>query len=50
MFKGNSTNLVEVAMCGLAKRCGEGEALAAHTLTEALLPTTCVVVNKPPAL
>ena len=23
---------------------------AAHTLTEALLPTTCVVVNKPPAL
>ena len=32
------------------RRHGEGEALAAHTLTEALLPTTCVVVNKPPAL
>ncbi len=29
MLKRNSTNLVEVAMCGLAKRCGEGEALAA---------------------
>ena len=28
------------------RRHGEGEALAAHTLTEALLPTTCVVVNK----
>ena len=31
-------------------RPGEREAPAAHTLTEALLPTTCVVVNKPPAL
>ena len=29
---------------------GEREAPAAHTLTEALLPTTCVVVNKPPGL
>ena len=33
-----------------ARRPGEREAPAAHTLTEALLPTTCVVVNKPPAL
>ena len=29
---------------------GEREAPAAHTLTEALLPTTCAVVNKPPGL
>ena len=33
-----------------ARRPGEREAPAAHTLTEALLPTTCVVVNKPPGL
>ena len=31
-------------------RRGEGEAHAAHTLNPVLLPTTCVVVNKPPAL
>ena len=31
-------------------RAPERYAPAAHTLTEALLPTTCVVVNKPPAL
>ena len=31
-------------------RPGERVPPAAHTLTEALLPTTCVVVNKPPAL
>ena len=33
-----------------AGRHGKREAPAAHTLTEALLPTTCVVVNKPPGL
>ena len=33
-----------------AGRHGKREAPAAHTLTEALLPTTCVVVNKPPRL
>ena len=31
-------------------RAPDWYAPAAHTLTEALLPTTCVVVNKPPAL
>ena len=31
-------------------RAPDRYAPAAHTLTEALLPTTCVVVNKPPAL
>ena len=31
-------------------RRGEGEPPAAHTLTPTLLPTTCVVVNKPVGL
>ena len=31
-------------------RAADRYAPAAHTLTEDLLPTTCVVVNKPPAL
>ena len=31
-------------------RAADRYAPAAHTLTEALLPTTCVVVNKPPGL
>jgi len=31
-------------------RAPERYAPAAHTLTEALLPTTCVVGHKPPAL
>ena len=41
------------AFCGRrlrAARAADRYAPAAHTLTEALLPTTCVVVNKPPAL
>ena len=34
----------------VAARAADRYAPAAHTLTEALLPTTCVVVNKPPGL
>ena len=34
----------------VAARAADRYAPAAHTLTEALLPTTCVVVNKAPAL
>ena len=32
----------------VAGRAADRYVPAAHTLTEALLPTTCVVVNKPP--